>query len=457
MIPLFRQKPSWPAVALALLLLWAPLPFASVTPAALLALRIGSFVVLALAVWSAGADLGRGVVAVPAAALLAIAAIGLLQSVPLPASVVERLSPERLELAAEALAAGGAPERLPLSLAPSQSLSTALTFAAFAAALVAAALLGADRRNRRWLLGSILAAALFQLLYGFRHLAAGSSAVWGLEVARAGSRLRGTFVNPAHLASYLEMALALGFALAWWAIRRARRSDLGPEWRLAMVIGPILLWLLVFSGLALTRSRAALLAAAVATVTQGVVLAAYHRRWRLLPVGLVALAAGAGLVAWTGLERGLGRLLGTSLYSVTTSARLEVWRGSAELWRRFPLTGTGLGSFESAFPMVESEELAVVTWQHAHNDWLELLSTGGVLAAAAALIGLGFLIRRLHGSLLSSRSQEAAAAALAGLGALAAVAFHELFDFGLTQPANAFTLAVLLGVAAAGDADPAPL
>lgn len=457
MIPLFRQKPSWPALILALLLIWAPLPFASVTPAALLALRIGSFVVLGLALWTDAAGLARRGVGVPAGALLAIAAIGLLQAVPLPVSVVERFSPERLRLAAEALAGGGAPERVALSLAPSQSLSTGLTFAAVAAALAAGALLGGERRNRRWLLGSVLVAALFQLLYGFRHLAAGSSAVWGLEVARAGSRLRGTFVNPAHLAVYLEMALAIGFALAWWAIRRARRSDLALEWRLAISIGPILLWLALFSGLALTRSRAALLAVALATVLQGAVLAAYHRRWRLLPVGLLALVAGVGLVAWTGLERGLGRLLGTSLHGVATSARLEVWRGSAELWRRFPWTGTGLGSFESAFPIVKSESVAAVSWQHAHNDWLELLMTGGVLTAVAALVGLVFLVRRVHASLLSSRSREGAAAALAGLGALAAVGVHELLDFGLTLPANSFTLAVLLGVAAAGDVELTPV
>ncbi len=457
MIPRFRQKPTWATLALALLLIWAPLPFASVTPAGLLALRVGSFAVLALALWSEGADLrGRGIAA-PVGALLTIAAIGVLQALPLPAEVVGVLSPERLELAADATAGSGAPASLSLSLAPSQSLSTGLTFVAVAAAFVAGALLGGDRQGRRWLLGSILAAALFQLLYGFRHVAAGSRSVWGVEVAREASRLRGTFVNPAHVAPYLEMALALGFALAWWALRRAQRSEPRWEWRLALAIGPMLVWLALFAGVALTRSRAGLLAAAAATLVQGFVLAAYYRRWRLLPVGLVALAGGLGLVAWIGLERGLGRLLGTSLHSVTTSARLEVWSGTAELWRRFPVTGIGLGGFESAFPMVERESLATVSWQHAHNDWLELLATGGALAVIVALIGLGFLIRRLQAALLSSRSHEAAAAAVGGLGALAALGFHELLDFGLTLPANSFTLAVLLGVAVAGDSGLAPV
>ena len=33
------------------------------------------------------------------------------------------------------------------------------------------------------------------------------------------------------------------------------------------------------------------------------------------------------------------------------------------------------------------------------------------------------------------------------LGAVVAVSFHEALDFGLAMPANAFTLAVLLGAA----------
>lgn len=340
---------------------------------------------------------------------------------------------------------------MPLSLAPSQSLSTALTLVAVAAALTVAGLVGADRLSRRWLFGSILAAALFQLLYGFRHVAASSTAVWGREVARDPSRLRGTFVNPAHLAPYLEMALVLAFALVWWSLGKSRREEWQVERALMTTGGLALLWLLLFAGLAFTRSRAALAAALLATLVQGVVLAAYHRRWRLLPVGLGAAIAGIALIAWVGLEQGLGRLLGTSVYSLAASARVEVWKETLGLWRRFPISGTGLGSFESAFPMVETPELAVVSWQHAHNDWVELLATGGLLAGLAATVGLIALVSRLRSTLLCSRSQEAAAAALAGVGAVAAVGFHELLDFGLTQPANAFTLAVLLGVAAAGD------
>ena len=51
-------------------------------------------------------------------------------------------------------------------------------------------------------------------------------------------------------------------------------------------------------------------------------------------------------------------------------------------------------------------------------------------------------------------------AALAALGALAAVAVHSCFDFGLTLPANSVTLAIIVGAALVAhrtaDAKPAP-
>ena len=448
MIQPFDSRSAWIACTLAIVLLWAPLPFGSVTPTALAGLRLASFALLAVA-WVLGT---RGEptdgFGVPAAALLGVAAIGLLQAVPLPGILVGWLAPVRVELAGQA---GQPAAWVPLSLAPRQSVSTALTLAAVCAIFAVSWSAGRWRGTRRWVAGALVLSAVFQLLYGFRHLAAGSKAVWGLEVARDAERLRGTFVNPAHFALYLEIVLAVSFSLLWLLVLRARRVGWRTERLLLGLAGLGLLWLVLLTSLAFTRSRAGLVAALLATAVQGAIVAAYHRRWRLLPVGLLAGAAGIAAIAWVGLERGLGRILGTSVYSVTASARIEVWQRTLDLWRDSPLLGVGLGAFEVAFPMVETPELATVIWRHAHNDWVELLATGGILALLLALAGCLAVIRRLHANLFGGRDDERAAAALAGLGALSAVGLHELLDFGLTQPANAWALAILLGVACAAE------
>ncbi|HEX5758372.1 MAG TPA: hypothetical protein VF121_04220, partial [Thermoanaerobaculia bacterium] len=81
-----RHRALAAAAPLALLLLWAPLPFGSVTPAALAALEVAAFLALALAA-AAAPDLRPLRPAAPVlAALLALALWGLLQSAPWPAA-----------------------------------------------------------------------------------------------------------------------------------------------------------------------------------------------------------------------------------------------------------------------------------------------------------------------------------------------------------------------------------
>ena len=65
------------------------------------------------------------------------------------------------------------------------------------------------------------------------------------------------------------------------------------------------------------------------------------------------------------------------------------------------------------------------------------------------LIGLVAVARRLARLLVRGERSEDRAAALAAAGALLAVGLHSFVDFGLTIPANAVTLAALVGAALA--------
>ncbi len=449
---------------LALLLLWAPLPFGSVTPRGAAGLEVGAFLALALALALVGAARARGEEPPPGAlgalapvapAILALAAValwGLLQSLPLPAGLLA-LSPGHARLFAGAadLLAGRAAADLPpapdvhasLSLAASESRAAALAWAGPAAALAAAALLARERWNRRLLAGAVAAAAAFQVFFGARGWTSRQTLLWGVEVPGT-PRLRGSFVNPDHLALYLGMALPGAFAWAWWAARRAR-SEPSVERRVLWLAPPVLLWLTLFAGLAFTGSRAGLVAGVAAVALQGILLATADRRADLALAGAAAAVVGIGVVAAIGLQAGLGRLLSTPV-DLTWGARRTAWAATWALFRRFPWTGAGLGAFREAFPLVQPPNLPGA-WRHAHNDPLELLATAGLLGAALALPGL-LVVRRLARVLRDGRRSEDRAAGLAALGALGAVAVHELLDFGLTLPANAFTLAVLVGAAA---------
>ena len=124
----------------------------------------------------------------------------------------------------------------------------------------------------------MLAGALFQVFFGARDWFARASTLWGVDLHVPALRLRGTFVNPNHLAAYLEMALAVAFAWSWWAARRAR-DEPRLDRRLLLAAPPAMLWLTLFAGLSFTGSRGGLLAAIAAVSAQGVLAAAGRRRW----------------------------------------------------------------------------------------------------------------------------------------------------------------------------------
>lgn len=417
--PIIRHFGTAVAVVLALLLFWAPLPFGSVTRWGSALVQVTAFLALALAAMTARMrDLKA--VAAPAAALALIALLGLLQSLPL-----------------------GAEAR---SLAPDASARTALTWAAVAAVLIASAVASRRRDRRRWMAAALIGAAVFQILYGARRWIARATEIWSVTVPGDPSRLRGTFVNPDHLSSYLEIALAVTFAWGWWGFRRARLEPAADR-RVLLAAPPVLVWLFLFLGLAFTGSRGGLAAAVFTVMAQGLLAAVAARRKGLLPVGALAALAGAGVVAAVNLQAGFGRLAATSAYEVTWNARREVYAATWDLWQRFPVLGTGLGAFRDSLALTQPADLPG-TWWHAHSDWLELLATVGAVGAAVFLLGLVPLVVRLAKGWTADRRSEDRAVILAALGALVSLAIHESIDFGLTMPAVAVTLAALVGAAA---------
>lgn len=435
------------AVLMALLLAWAPLPYASVRPEQRAILACGGVLALLWAVWLDDAGRPLRLAAPVAASLAGIALLGLLQSLSWPPSVVALLSSEHARLAA----LGGA--KTHLSLAPSVSRATGWWWLAVAAALLAAAVAGRHRAGRRVLLAALALSGTFQVLYGSQLWLRGSNEIWRTVVPGLPGRLRGTFVNANHLAFYLGLLLPVAFAWGWSALAHSRHLDEPLDRRLGRVAPPLLVWLLLFLGLAFSASRAGLVAAMAAVTAQGLVIAAARRRWLVAPAGLVVGTAGVAVVAAVGLQQGLGRLLGTSPGEMDFQGRLRAYGAGVRIFLRFPLTGCGLGAVREAFDLERPIGLGS-TWRHLHNDWLELLATTGLVGGVLGLIGVVVLVARLSAVLRRGARSEDRAAGLAGLGALCAASVHSMFDFSLAVPANALTLAVILGAALA---PPVPL
>ncbi len=174
----------------------------------------------------------------------------------------------------------------------------------------------------------------------------------------------------------------------------------------------------------------------------------------VLAAGLVASGArgawvGAALgavvyLAWTGRLSGLRRnrrhalaaiaavLLAGGLLSVryaqrqapAESARTDIWRTAWAVFLDSPWLGGGPDTFELGFRRLKTVELirksgSILEYQaHAHNDFLEVLATTGLIGMGAYLLLLFSLVRAAAKPLSEPARRPLAAALCAGLLAL---------------------------------------
>jgi O-antigen ligase len=116
-----------------------------------------------------------------------------------------------------------------------------------------------------------------------------------------------------------------------------------------------------------------------------------------------------------------------------------------KMFKAHPVLGVGMGAYWAAVPAYHDAS-GTLTPQEAHNDYLELLASGGLLGFA---IGVWFLIAVVKKAKtnLGSRHRLRRAACLGASIGIAGVAVHSLVDFGLHMIVNALVFTTLIVIA----------
>jgi O-antigen ligase len=190
-------------------------------------------------------------------------------------------------------------------------------------------------------------------------------------------QMRVTFpiLNHSHFAAFLELALAP----AVWMAMKSPRTDLLHTWAAAVMICAV--WM---TG---SRSGSVIILLELAGV---IVLGARclpgktfpWRRTVLLAGPIIILVVGIG---WQGIAARFAEPARDDLRSIFSRAALGMIHDR-------PVTGFGLGSFSVVYPAYESADVGLYV-EHAHNDWLEWGTEGGLLLPIL-MLGLAFLSLR---------------------------------------------------------------
>lgn len=319
----------------------------------------------------------------------ALAALNLVQLVPIPPDLWLSL-PGRARFAETAAAAGIAQPWRPLTLTPDLTINSLLALLPPLVVLVGMASLGPEDRQRMVpVIIAIIGAAMFM---GILQIAnGGRGAAYLYRVTHEASAV-GLFANRNHQAALL----AMGFPLlrSWYLAGSRDREKRRARALIGTAIGVMLVPMLLVTGsrtgmaIGLLGLGSMLLIAPVRLHNQSSSRSQIIVRSGLI---LVPLALGA-LVILSGRATAVERLFSNN---VGEDARVLLTPTSWQIARDFFPVGTGFGSFDTVFRIFEPEwSLERTYFNHAHNDFLELVITGGLPAVLLIAGVLGWFALR---------------------------------------------------------------
>lgn len=444
------------------LLSWGALAFGGVYTWSWIPLLAGSAALGAAGSWSGfcGGTLPRRLAWAIAALVVAV----LLQLVPLPARLLDIVSPGTSRFLLEydvayALARTGAvPLRgstagapfHPLSIDPPLTLAGLAFLASFGLLFLGLASV-LTRRRARAIANGVLVLGLLLACIGLAQRAAGNELIYGFWRPYTVGDPFGPFVNKNHFAGWMLMALPL--CLGAFGERLAFTTrPIDPRWRhrmawcasrdaCALVLSALALFVMMVSVL-LTMSRSALVSMAVALPLLTLFASRDLKGTRYVLAVVCFGALFAGPVAWVGVDA-IGDRFDAS-FRLDLVERITAWQDAAGVVRDFALTGTGLNTYRTAAILYQSPEL-VLRYSAAHSDYLQLAAEGGLLLGVpvAALFAIFVHVARARFRQTDSGFWLRAGAVTA----LVAIGLQELVEFSLQIPANGLLFLVVAAIA----------
>ncbi|OGH12672.1 MAG: hypothetical protein A2776_03335 [Candidatus Levybacteria bacterium RIFCSPHIGHO2_01_FULL_40_10] len=122
--------------------------------------------------------------------------------------------------------------------------------------------------------------------------------------------------------------------------------------------------------------------------------------------------------------------------SQSSAIRLIVWQGALDLFRQYPLFGTGVETFAYAYYKVKPLEHNLTSeWDYlynkAHNEYLNFLATTGVFGLGSYLLIIAFFLLRAVKTVLKDRDKEKLPLLLGIIGGYVAILISNFFGFSV--------------------------
>ncbi len=268
----------------------------------------------------------------------------------------------------------------------------------------------------------------------------------------------GPFVNRNHFAGYVEMIFPITMAMMFELFLRKKEKRTGTygvsfqsktgkmvyqyeqkftEFYSMAFMGFYALLVMV-GGIIIAQSKAGI----IITACSMTAIFVYRKMKRaLLFLFLLIVLAGAVFFLFSdkaNLDAKYEKVMISSI-----KPRATAWESAIDIFMDFPVLGTGVGSYK----VVNSRYTSVgAPWKfyEAHNDFLEILATGGILIFIPFLLAIMFVAGEGFRFIrFGVRKNIYQVAFLISIGALI---LHETVDFNLQIGSNAFLFSLITGL-----------
>jgi O-antigen ligase len=282
-------------------------------------------------------------------------------------------------------------------------------------------------------------------LYGMLEFFSGHHYILNLDMKA--SAVTGTFINRNYFAGYLLMVIPLSvgyffsrefFQRSWFMGWRHWFSSL--DGKTILIIFGIILMILA---LLFSASRMGIVSLLLSFSLISFLFRESQRGQRFSKTTVLIFGLALLWAVWIGLDAVISRFFTTT---ESFKERWMFWVNTFQIFKDFPVLGSGLGTFVHIFPMYRSFHIrGLVT--HAENDFLQLSSEVGLVGIGLLLLVFAFLFFRVVLAIRSFHSRDSKKyIGIGGMVGILALMFHSFVERNIQIPSNAFLFTFIWAV-----------
>ncbi len=376
-----------------------------------------------------------------------------LQLLPLPAGFVKIIAPAVHQAYAPILELQKTPQWIPLTVNQKATLLEALRISTYALFyILSIQLLSTKKRLLKTVQTVAGLATGIAFLAILQKFTSPDLIYWFRPVPDQVSPT-GPWIYRNHYAGFMEMLFPIVLALFFYyrphlkgkQKLRSRIVSLfsSPESNTHFFLGFSVI--LIFTSIFIGLSRGGIVSANLALLFFLFLLARRSSRsGTLLPLLLFSTILIA--VTWFGWEPILERFNATTTKTgELAESRVLLWQACIPLIRDFFFTGSGFGTFINAFPQYNTLPTTAI-FDHAHNDYIELITDGGIIALLLAGSFVITVFRHGLKKLFQRRETYSRLLIIACLTGIFAIMFHSITDFNMHNGANGLYFFFICGL-----------